>query len=286
MARLPNFLVIIRSEKLSGKGQGRGCLGVRKKERFVLGKRTFRSQKSKHFVLRIINRRIFGNEIYVEKSLMYEFDKIYSDGKKDGRGNGFSVLTGYEAEPNYPAYTNTKEKLILEDGSQVDVYTKSMFYKFMPSKRKIAELGMSLTPEVTMKDDNDWPVNLPILRLEDMMLMYAELLVEEGKIMEAVAYVNDIRKRAGCDEVNTVSAADALKLIKRERRIELMGEGVRWFDLVRWGEWQTEIQSLFDSYHNPDGTDKNNVKTGRYLYPIPLNQLNVTPGLYKQNEGY
>lgn len=56
MARLPNFLVIIRSEKLSGKGQGRGCLGVRKKERFVLGKRTFRSQKSKHFVLRIIQQ--------------------------------------------------------------------------------------------------------------------------------------------------------------------------------------------------------------------------------------
>lgn len=54
MAKLPNFLVIIRSEKLSGKGQGRG-VGVRKKERFVLGKRTFRSQKSKHFVLRIID---------------------------------------------------------------------------------------------------------------------------------------------------------------------------------------------------------------------------------------
>ena len=29
---------------------------MRKKERFVLGKRTFRSQKSKHFVLRIIMR--------------------------------------------------------------------------------------------------------------------------------------------------------------------------------------------------------------------------------------
>ena len=49
--------------KLSRKGQGRGgCLGVRKKERFVLGKRTFRSQKSKHFVLRIIYyaQLIFG----------------------------------------------------------------------------------------------------------------------------------------------------------------------------------------------------------------------------------
>lgn len=69
MARLPNFLVIIRSEKLSGKGQGRG-VGVRKKERFVLGKRTFRSQKSKHFVLRIIDEKydivhITGTEHYL-----------------------------------------------------------------------------------------------------------------------------------------------------------------------------------------------------------------------------
>ena len=68
MARLPNFLVIIRSEKLSGKGQGRGCLGVRKKERFVLGKRTFRSQKSKHFVLRIIN------PLRIEPSFNYFFE--------------------------------------------------------------------------------------------------------------------------------------------------------------------------------------------------------------------
>lgn len=69
MARLPNFLVIIRSEKLSGKGQGRGCLGVRKKERFVLGKRTFRSQKSKHFVLRIINTELDSvNEILIDET--------------------------------------------------------------------------------------------------------------------------------------------------------------------------------------------------------------------------
>lgn len=42
---------------------------MRKKERFVLGKRTFRSQKSKHFVLRIISRftevRTFGSYLYV-----------------------------------------------------------------------------------------------------------------------------------------------------------------------------------------------------------------------------
>ena len=72
MARLPNFLVIIRSEKLSGKGQGRG-VGVRKKERFVLGKRTFRSQKSKHFVLRIILAlEKTGASEYISNSLVSE----------------------------------------------------------------------------------------------------------------------------------------------------------------------------------------------------------------------
>lgn len=82
MARLPNFLVIIRSEKLSGKGQGRG-VGVRKKERFVLGKRTFRSQKSKHFVLRIIDVSI--SCLWAKESLRFEKKTIYE-------------LTGYLSE--------------------------------------------------------------------------------------------------------------------------------------------------------------------------------------------
>lgn len=83
MARLPNFLVIIRSEKLSGKGQGRG-VGVRKKERFVLGKRTFRSQKSKHFVLRIID----GNESWTG----YNYRKLVS----------LTPYQGWQSVEDYP----------------------------------------------------------------------------------------------------------------------------------------------------------------------------------------
>lgn len=229
--------------------------------------------------------RVFGNTIYVEKSLMYEFDRIYSNGQKDGRGNGHSILIGYDAETNYPAYTNEKDKLILDDGTEVEVYAKSMFYKFMPSKHKVTELEIPFDESV-ITGSQDWPVNLPILRLEDIMLMYAEILAEEGNITDAMTYVNQIRKRAGCDIESATNSTEALELIKRERRVELMGEGIRWFDLVRYGEWQSKIKEMFDSYNNPDGIDKNNVKDGRYLYPIPLNQLNVTPGLYKQNEGY
>lgn len=231
-------------------------------------------------------RRIFGNQIYIEKSLMFEFDKVYANGGQDGRGEGYSILTGFEQEGNTQAYTNDKENVTV-DGVTAEVFTKTMIYKFLPTKRKIAALGMSLDPESSMIDDYDWPVNFPILRLEDMMLMYAELLVEEGKISEAMGYVNEIRQRAGCDAVSTTaSAADALNVVKRERRLELLGEGIRWFDQVRYGTWKSDIESMLDRYNNPEGTSKSYIQNGRHLFPIPLNQLNVTPGLYKQNEGY
>lgn len=175
-------------------------------------------------------------------------------------------MEGYEEEPNYPAYTNDRENVILEDGMTVEVYTKTMFYKYLPSKPKLAELGMSFD-ESSMAGDYDWPVNFPILRLEDMMLLYAELLADEGNVAEAMYYVNKIRERAGCDPETASTSADALRLIKRERRVELAGEGIRWFDLVRYGEWQSAITRMFDNYNNPDGTDKSELKTDDIFIP-------------------
>jgi len=219
---------------------------------------------------------------------MYEFDKEYTvsgETHRDARGYGYSLLDGYEAEPNYPAYSQIIDQLELPDGSEVDVFTRSMFYKFLPTKRKIEALEMSLDVESSMLDYNDWPVNLPVIRYEDILLMYAEILSTKD-VAGAMNIVNKIRERAGCSPETTTSATVAMDFIKRERRVELMGEGVRWFDLVRWNEWQSAITEKFDRYNNPDGTDVADVKSGRYLYPIPLEQINVKPGFYTQNEGY
>lgn len=232
--------------------------------------------------------RIFGNSIFVEKTLMHEFDKQYSTGgttHRDARGYGYSILAGFDAEPNFPAYSQTTDTLRLAGGTTVDVLTRTMFYKFMPSIRKIAALGMSFDAEAEMKDYNDWGVNLPIIRLEDVMLMYAEILSSKN-ISGAMDIVNKIRERAGCAPETASSAAEALAYVKEERRIELMGEGVRWFDLVRWNEWKSATITKFNRYNNPDGTDISNVKDGRYLYPIPLSQMQVKPGFYTQNTGY
>jgi hypothetical protein len=229
--------------------------------------------------------RLFGNDIFVEKTLRYEFDHKYSKGNKDLRGEGWTFLDGYPAEANTNAYSNSKEQVNWISGSTDSVYVQSIWYKPLPSKPKMDELGLTMD-YAALKDYNDWPCNFPILRIEDMMLLNAELLCAEGNVSSALAAVNEIRERAGCDPVSAASADEALKLVKMERRLELAGEGVRWFDEVRYNSWKQDIVSMFNRYGNKVGTDAANVADGRYIYAIPANQMAITPGLYHQNLGY
>ncbi|MCQ1545773.1 RagB/SusD family nutrient uptake outer membrane protein [Bacteroides clarus] len=225
-----------------------------------------------------------ANSIYVEKTLMHEFDREYANGK-DGRGYTFGVLEAHPADGGVNAYQSPQEEMTFDDGTTATVYTKAMFYKFLPTKPKLQMMNTSYD-ENAMKNYDDWGVNLPIIRIEDMQLMYAELLASEGKTEDAMKIVNRIRKRANCDlrPETGVSVDDAMKYIKLERKIELMGEGIRWFDQVRYGTWKSDTEAKFDRYNYPEL--KSNLREGCYLYPIPRNQMNVTPGLYEQNEGY
>jgi hypothetical protein len=236
-------------------------------------------------------QRIFGNQIYIEKSLMYEFSKLNAAGKPDARVYNTTILTGYAGgEAGFTAaYSNLTQSLTLANGTVIpNVLSNTMFYKYMNSKRKRTALGYgAVNIETAMKDYNDWPVNYPVIRLEDVQLMYAEILLNKyNNVSGAIAIINKIRARAGATLVSTtLSTADALLAVKNERRIELCGEGVRWFDLVRWGEWKKAIEDKFDRYPNTN-VDKANVKPGRYLCPIPYNQMIVEPGLYVQNPDY
>lgn len=228
--------------------------------------------------------RIFGNDIYLEKTLRFEFNRVYSGGNKDLRGELYTLLDEHEAEGSTLAHGQALEEVTV-DGVTDMVNTEAMFYKYLPTKPKLDALGMTLDYS-SVKDYNDWPVNLPILRIEDMMLLNAEIMCAENNVSGAIEVVNEIRQRAGCDPVNASSADEALKLVKRERRIELAGEGVRWFDQVRYGTWRQDIIDMFARYNNPEGAMASNVAEGRYLYAIPSNQMSITPGLYQQNTGY
>lgn len=78
--------------------------------------------------------------------------------------------------------------------------------------------------------------NFPILRYSDILLMYAEVLNNQGKTAEAAGYVFKVRERAGL--VNDISALNKTQLdllIEKERMLEFCFENQRWYDLVRRG---------------------------------------------------
>ncbi|MGC4129815.1 MAG: RagB/SusD family nutrient uptake outer membrane protein [Bergeyella sp.] len=130
--------------------------------------------------------------------------------------------------------------------------------------------------------DNWVETDLPVYRLADIYLMYAEAVLRGGggSMTTAVAYVNQIRQRAGASTVSSVSLT--LDFILDERSRELSWEMTRRSDLIRFGKFTSS------TYVWPW---KGNVKDGigvaeyRNLFPIPNNDLAVNPNLV-QNPGY
>lgn len=69
----------------------------------------------------------------------------------------------------------------------------------------------------------------PLLRLSDIYLVCAEANLLSGNAAKALDYTNAVRARAGVDPLASVTFED----IWKERRLELAGEGDRWYDYVR-----------------------------------------------------
>ncbi len=106
--------------------------------------------------------------------------------------------------------------------------------------------------------------NTYAIRLADTYLMEAEALGATGR---AQALLDAVRSRVGLPSVPV-----NMQAIKDERRRELAGEGLRWFDLVRWGDAATVLAS------RGFAAGKNEI------LPIPYQELQNT--LIKQNPGY
>ncbi|HKP77342.1 MAG TPA: RagB/SusD family nutrient uptake outer membrane protein [Longimicrobiaceae bacterium] len=124
----------------------------------------------------------------------------------------------------------------------------------------------------------------PMFRLGDAYLMYAELFLRGagGTQAQALTYVNAIRQRAYGNTSGNITAAQlTLPFLKDERARELLWEGHRRTDLVRFGSFTTAGIWQW----------KGGVKDGkvteafRDLYPIPASELTANPNL-KQNAGY
>lgn len=116
------------------------------------------------------------------------------------------------------------------------------------------------------------PNNYRSIRFADVLLMAAEANsrgnIDEGK---AQNYLNRVRDRAGLDDI-TSSGADLTNAIYQERRVELVGEGHRFFDLVRTGRAAAEIDGFQSGKHE--------------VFPIPSIEIELAGNRWEQNPGY
>lgn len=135
--------------------------------------------------------------------------------------------------------------------------TGYFFKKYMPTLADVTSLAGD--KELNFKQDSY------IIRLADTYLMEAEALGGTGQRAEDL--LNAVRKRVGLSPIPVSLAA-----VKAERRLELAGEGYRFFDLVRWGEAATK---LADRGFTPNKNE---------IFPIPNAELLGTKLV--QNPGY
>lgn len=126
--------------------------------------------------------------------------------------------------------------------------------------------------------------NIYYIRYADLILLYAEILNEEGNTSGAIEQINRVRARAKATLLDqSLGKDEMLDYIYEERMRELGMEGWRRFDLVRRGV--DYFVSQVDRYNK---FAKGNVKAFHALYPVPSNEINMNAGISKedQNPGY
>lgn len=165
----------------------------------------------------------------------------------------------------------------------------------------------------SLQDNSSWTpgytaINYTIIRYADVLLMAAEAEIEVGSLATALVYINKVRTRAAASILmdGAVPAANyvinpyatlgtqtqARAIVRFERKLELSGEGHRFFDLMRWGADGKALLNSFIAY------EKDKYPSGAYagisftnnqdeFLPLPQSQIDLLGAdILKQNPGF
>jgi len=154
----------------------------------------------------------------------------------------------------------------------------------------------------SLQDNSSWTpgytaVNFTIIRFADVLLMAAECEVEIGDLNRARGYVNQIRTRAANPAgfvtkggspaaryvISTYNAPwtdrnSARTAVQFERKLELSGEGFRFFDLVRWKIAEPVLNAYltYETTFLPGALAGSRFQLGKHeLLPLPQGQIDL-----------
>lgn len=166
----------------------------------------------------------------------------------------------------------------------------------------------------TEEDATKSDINPIIMRYAEVLLNYAEAKIESNVLDESVySAINKIRMRVGMPAIETgKSQAELRSVVRKERKVELAGEGLRYYDILRWKIAEQVLSGpcygriprgylssapAIDANGTPDYSNVSNASAMRviqsrnfdkdknYLWPVPAIELQTNPNL-EQNPGY
>ncbi len=150
------------------------------------------------------------------------------------------------------------------------------------------------------------------IRYSEVLLIFAEALYKTGgSTTESLQYLNEVRRRAfvttsktdepavyrqfaeGLKEIDDATfnqeyaitpSDDIYEAIKQERRLELALEGLRLYDLIRWGDYAGRMQEYYQEYGFAD--QGMNASENSWPFPIPQIEIDRSNGALVQHPNY
>lgn len=110
---------------------------------------------------------------------------------------------------------------------------------------------------------------IPAIRYAEVLLNYAEAAARTGDITNATSLLKAVRKRSNASytfpAINITTQDSLVSTILHERRIELLGEGLRLFDLYRLGQ----------AIPAKPGIPAVATTSSQYIWPIPSSEVST-----------
>ncbi|WP_425392131.1 RagB/SusD family nutrient uptake outer membrane protein [Ekhidna sp.] len=224
----------------------------------------------------------WGSEQYVEGNLAAQMmGPRISNSSVYYRGWAFAIPTfklfaDMAGDPRLSATIFQESDLLSETGTTLNTgaYQHTGYYNAKYTTR-LSDRGTVGTPELHNMS------NYRAIRFADVLLMAAEL-------GNNVSYINRVRQRVGLTDLPTYSD----EALFNERRMELAGEGIRYWDLLRRGQSVAAQELTLSGVIGPNYTGPNEVydhsfnSATRGFIPIPQTEIDLSNGVLVQNDGY
>ena len=169
--------------------------------------------------------------------------------------------TSYSYKINPNGYSNIQMKSGLFSG----LYTANDVRRGLVSTRTSSPAGQYVTGKYT--EVGTGKDNIRVLRYEEILLNGAEAELNGGDATKALDYYNQVITNRGLEAATAVTLAD----VKLERVKEFLGEGLRQWDLLRWGDTSFKPAS---------------VSVQKLAFPIPRAETDIAGSLIQANPGY